>query len=140
MLHRLQGADLILHAGDVVDIAILNALETVAPVLAVQGNCCRGVLRGRLPLKREEVLNGLCFGMLHGHLVDLEDPAAVLAGFSPQVQVVFHGHTHLARKEKLGERWIFKPGSLMQPRYSTPPSYGWATWQDGELTLVHKPF
>lgn len=139
-MHRLQGADCILHAGDVVDLSILQALEAVAPVYAVQGNCCRGVVRARLPLQREEDLAGLRVGLLHGHLVDLENVHAILSGFSADVRLVIHGHSHVARKEKVGERWVFNPGSPSQPRYNTPPSYGWATWQDGELTLVHRPF
>lgn len=140
LVHRLQGADFVVHAGDVIDPSILTALESVAPVLAVLGNCCRSSLRGRLPLQRSEDLQGLKLGVLHGHLVDLDDPDAILGAFAPDVRVVVHGHSHVARKEVHGERWIFNPGSVSQPRYNLPPSYGWGTWRDGELTLMHRQF
>lgn len=38
LFERLAGVDLILHAGDLVDPAILDDLEQIAPTLAVRGN------------------------------------------------------------------------------------------------------
>ena len=37
-LRALEGSDLIIHAGDVGDPEILEALKTLAPVFAVRGN------------------------------------------------------------------------------------------------------
>ena len=38
MADRLRGADLILHAGDVCTVEVLDELSTYAPVYAVRGN------------------------------------------------------------------------------------------------------
>ncbi len=140
LCHRLQGAELIVHAGDVVSPEVLQALEEVAPVIAVAGNCCQAALRQRLPLQREEDLRGLKLGLFHGHLVNLGQPYAILDAFSDSVRLIVHGHTHLARHEECEGRAIFNPGSVSEPRYGTPASYGWARWQDGQLHLEHRRF
>jgi putative phosphoesterase len=140
LLHRLVGAKYILHAGDVVSPAILDALAQVAPVLAVIGNCCGAGLRGRLPVSRVDDLDGLKVGMTHGHLYDLRDGQALLEQFVPEVKLVIHGHTHLPRLEIHEDRWLFNPGSVSEPRHGTPACYGWGSWQNGELKLEHKRF
>lgn len=140
LIHRLYGAHVILHAGDAVSPAVIEALEEVAPVLGVVGNCCQPGLRQRFPLQRVDELSGLKVGMLHGHLVDLSDPEGVLGHFPADVQLVIHGHTHLARCQLIGDRWLFNPGSISEPRGGSPPTYGWGTWEDGRLQLQHKMF
>jgi len=140
LVHRLYGAQFILHAGDVVSPVVVSALETVAPVLAVVGNCCQAALRERFPLQRVEEFSGLQVGMLHGHLVNLEDPDAIVAKFPAETRLCIHGHTHLARNQLCGDVWIFNPGSVSQPRWGSPPTYGWATWEDGKLLLEHRMF
>ncbi|MCK7577391.1 MAG: metallophosphatase family protein [Chromatiales bacterium] len=48
-LAALEGSELILHAGDVGDLRILDELARIAPVHAVYGNTDWGEVRGRLP-------------------------------------------------------------------------------------------
>lgn len=140
LVHRLVGAHSIIHAGDCVTQRVVAALEQIAPVYAVAGNCCRGALLDDLPWQREEDFEGLRVGVLHGHRVPTDDVEELFAQFSHQPQLIIHGHTHVPRKELHQGRWIFNPGSPHQPRYGLPPSYGWATWKDGELTLEHRAF
>ena len=45
----LEGSEIILHAGDVGDLAILDALGRIAPVYAVYGNTDYGAVRSGLP-------------------------------------------------------------------------------------------
>ena len=45
----LQGSDLIIHAGDIGKMAVLEALEAIAPVIAVKGNIDRGEWSKGLP-------------------------------------------------------------------------------------------
>src|SRR5579871_2923977 len=80
--------DHILHAGDVGDPAILDALAEIAPVTAVRGNVDRGGRSGQLPATETITLGGHTLYMLHV-LQELDlDPAA--AGFS----AVIFGHSH----------------------------------------------
>ena len=48
-LAALEGSELILHAGDVGDVRILDELGRIAPVHAVHGNTDWGEVRQRLP-------------------------------------------------------------------------------------------
>ncbi len=61
---RADDADVILHAGDVLDPAVLAALAERAPVHAVLGNNDRQ-LRGRLPELLQVELGGVLVGMIH---------------------------------------------------------------------------
>jgi putative phosphoesterase len=140
LIHRLSGAQLIFHAGDAVSASIIEAQEQVAPVYAVVGNCCQAGMRQRYPLQRVEEVAGLKVGMLHGHLLDLVDADAVLQAFPDDVKLVIHGHTHFPRCELRGDRWLFNPGSLSEPRGGCPPTYGWGIWDGGNLHLEHKRF
>jgi uncharacterized protein len=115
----LRGSDFIVHAGDIGNPHILQALADLAPVTAVRGNIDTGAWAQSLPetevLRVGEVAS---FYVLHNieHL-DL-DPAA--AGF----QAVISGHSH-----KPGHRWTggvlyVNPGSAGPRRFSLPISVG----------------
>ena len=61
----LEGVDLILHCGDVVEMNIIDELKAIAPVEAVAGN--HDVERGlALPRKKVLELEGYRIGMIHG--------------------------------------------------------------------------
>ena len=59
------GVDLIIHAGDIVDPAILTALEAVAPVVAVAGNVEAGGLAERLPREVAGEVGGVRYVVGH---------------------------------------------------------------------------
>jgi uncharacterized protein len=59
-----QGVDLLLHAGDIGDASVLDAMERVAPVRAVYGNIDGHELR-HLPETDVVELGGLRIGLLH---------------------------------------------------------------------------
>jgi putative phosphoesterase len=118
-LDLLRGSDFIVHAGDIGNPQILQALADLAPVTAARGNIDTGSWAQSLPetevLRIGEVAS---FYVLHNieHL-DL-DPAA--AGF----QAVISGHSH-----KPGLRWkdgvlYVNPGSAGTRRFSLPISVG----------------
>ena len=46
---RLRRADLIIHAGDLVELSVLEQLQAYGPVVAVQGNVDNDEVRARLP-------------------------------------------------------------------------------------------
>ena len=115
----LRGSDFIVHAEDIGNPHILQALADLAPVTAVRGNIDTGAWAQSLPetevLRVGEVAS---FYVLHNieHL-DL-DPVA--AGF----QAVISGHSH-----KPGHRWkngflYLNPGSAGPRRFSLPISVG----------------
>jgi putative phosphoesterase len=117
-LAALRGSDLILHAGDVGDGDILEALEAVAPLVAIRGNTDRGDLARALPDTQAAEVGGYLFYMVHdiGSL-DLRPEAA---GFA----AVIFGHTH--QPEVREERGVlyFNPGSAGQRRFDYPVTVG----------------
>jgi hypothetical protein len=126
-IDALQGVEHILHAGDVGDPAILDALRKVAPVTAISGNIDAGGACGYLPATEVITLGGHTFYMLHDrHALDL-DPGA--AGFS----AVISGHSHKPLIELRTGVLYLNPGSAGPRRFSLPISLGLVTIQDGLL-------
>src|ERR1039458_4049063 len=73
----LAGVDHILHAGDVGDAEILDALRAIAPVTAIRGNIDRAGACAALPATELVELGGVSFYMLHDvKTLDLDPVAA----------------------------------------------------------------
>ena len=117
-IEALQGADHILHAGDVGDPEILTRLRAIAPVTSIRGNIDEGRRCGNLPPIEVAELAGLHFYMLHdAHQLDL-DPAA--AGFA----AVISGHSHKPLIEWRKGVLFFNPGSAGPRRFRLPITVG----------------
>jgi putative phosphoesterase len=127
-LEELQGCDLILHAGDVGDPAILGVLGAIAPVHAVYGNTDGHDLRAALPATLAVDLgtpDGRVTGngplgplayVYHGDRdLDLDPVAAGIA-------LVVSGHTHEPRLEDHGHVLYLNPGSAGPRRFRLPVS------------------
>jgi uncharacterized protein len=126
-LEALRGVDHILHAGDVGEITILEALARIAPVTAIRGNIAVYGECSRLPATEVLDLYGHAFYMLHdGHALDL-DPAA--AGFA----AVISGHSHRPLIEWRKGVLYMNPGSAGPRRFNLPISLGTLTIRDGSL-------
>lgn len=122
----LAGVDYILHAGDVGDDAILDALSAIAPLTAIRGNVDHRGRCARLPETELVELAGLHFYLLHDlHALDL-DPVA--AG----VDVVVSGHSHQPLVERRKGVVYLNPGSAGPRRFSLPISLGYVATGLGE--------
>ncbi len=123
LLEGLQGVDLILHAGDLVDEAVLWELMAIAPVEAVGGNVDPPELRNRLGRFKLLNLGGFNVGLFHGDGAGGSTPLRALSFFSDAHCVVF-GHSHRAYNERHGQVLLFNPGSPTDKRGASQPSYG----------------
>jgi putative phosphoesterase len=112
---RLTGADAILHAGDVLDAAVLELLRETAPVHAVLGNNDRSLV-GLLPLTRMVEIGGVPIGMIHDG-GPAKGRARRMRRRFPGCDVVVFGHSH-APVNEIGEdgQLLFNPGSPTQRR------------------------
>jgi putative phosphoesterase len=124
-LAALSGVDHILHAGDVGEDGILNALAEVAPLTAIRGNVDRSGRSAALPATEMVELGGFAFYMLHDlHQLEL-DPIA--AG----IDVVVSGHSHQPLVERHKGILYLNPGSAGPRRFSLPVSVGFVRLGSG---------
>jgi uncharacterized protein len=125
-IEALRGVEHILHAGDVGDPAILDALRKLAPVTAIRGNIDVGGACADLPATEVITLDGHTFYMLHDRQALDLNPVA--AGFS----AVISGHSHKPLIEWRNGVLYMNPGSAGPHRFSLPISLGLVTIQ-GDL-------
>ena len=114
-LRRLESAELILHAGDVVVASVLDGLRELAPVEAVAGNMDEAELLAELPERRIVEVGGVRIGMVHdpGRAVGRGER---LAAAFPGCHAVVYGHTHVPDVSRVGRAWILNPGSPTERR------------------------
>ena len=118
-LSALQGAEHILHAGDVGDPAILDALRAIAPVTAIRGNIDEGGPCGHLPPTELIDLNGRSIYMLHDvKKLDLNPEAA-------GISAVIFGHSHKPLVEQRRGVLFLNPGSAGPRRFELPVTIAW---------------
>jgi uncharacterized protein len=114
----LTGVERIIHAGDIGERAVLDALERLAPVSAVRGNNDRGGWARDLPETDVVEIGGVALYVLHDvHELDL-DPRA--AGFA----AVIAGHSHQPGQQERDGVLYFNPGSAGPRRFRLPVSVG----------------
>jgi putative phosphoesterase len=137
-VQRLGAADLILHAGDLSTLAVLDLLEGLGPpVAAVHGNVDTVEVAQRLPATRVVDAGGVPIGMVHdagparGRLERLRER------FDGCAAVVF-GHSHIPLHETSadGAFQIFNPGSPTDRRRQPRHTMGAATVDGGALRLT----
>ncbi len=109
----LKGVDHIVHAGDVGSREVLTALRSIAPVVAVRGNCDLGSWADALPLRAEVELAGV--SIVVGHMA-----SRPLAESGRQPIVVVSGHSHVASLERRDEVVYVNPGSAGPRRFGRP--------------------
>ncbi len=110
----LQGADFIIHAGDVGKLSIIDELNGIAPIVAVRGNMDNE--NWAYQLKRTEIVekNKILFCVIHDiSRLDL-DPAA------SDIKIVISGHSHMPSIGRHKGVLYINPGSA-GPRRSTRP-------------------
>lgn len=125
----LAGSDLILHAGDVGRVTVLEALAEIAPVLAVRGNVDGGEWAQELPAVRTASLaDGVVVHVLH----DLAELA--LDPFAAGLAAVVFGHSHHAVIETRHGVLFLNPGSAGPRRFHLPVTLARMEVDAGRLT------
>ncbi|WP_370326106.1 metallophosphoesterase [Euzebya sp.] len=127
-----KSADVILHAGDITDRAVLDVLGRYAAVHAVLGNNDRG-LEEELPERLELDLAGVAVAMVHD-----SGPAkgreARLHRMFPTAGVVVFGHSHIPWDTVgVDGQILFNPGSPTQRRRQPVATCGRLVLADGAV-------
>jgi uncharacterized protein len=111
LLEMFHGVDRILHAGDIGDMAVLEALEQVAPVISVRGNIDGGEFR-HLPLTHVEEVCGKRLGLLHiAGNPNRPTQAARKMLAKERLDVLIVGHSHIPVVGRVGQTLWLNPGA-----------------------------
>ena len=130
-------ADVVVHAGDWVEPALLDELEArSARLVACWGNNDGDELRRRLPERADVVLGGVRFTVTHetGGSAGRDER---MAKAYPDTDVLVFGHSHIPwdTSAKTGLR-LLNPGSPTDRRRQPHCTYMTATVDGGELRDV----
>lgn len=133
-------ADVVVHAGDWVDVTLLDALERRARrLVACYGNNDGSRLRARLPEVARVELDGVRLAVVHetGHARGREQRCAAAY---PDVDVLVFGHSHIPWDTTVmavdGPVRLLNPGSPTDRRRQPHCTYLTATAREGRLADV----
>ncbi|MHB1005052.1 MAG: metallophosphoesterase family protein [Chloroflexota bacterium] len=125
LLAALRGVDLILHAGDLVALSVLDELATVAPVEAVHGNVDGWEVINALPRTRIVQAGGKRIGLVHGDGAGSSTLLRAKRAFAGEwVDAIVFGHSHQPYCQREGDMLLFNPGSPTDKRREPRPSCG----------------
>ena len=126
-IEHLQGKDAIVHAGDLMERSVLEALQALGPpVHAVRGNVDDSWLQARLPLQRTLEFEGVRIGMVHD-AGPKDGRLHRMRRHFPDTQAVIFGHSHIPLHEQRDGFQIFNPGSPTERRRAPQHTMGIAT-------------
>jgi putative phosphoesterase len=130
---RLQGADVILHAGDVCVPAVLDELATFAQVRVVIGNNdTPEVAAWGARTVQEFDLDGLAVAMLHDSGAAAGRGARLRRMF-PAADLVVFGHSHIPWDTTFDGQRSFNPGSPTDRRRQPHGTMGLLRIEEGRL-------
>lgn len=112
-----KDVDLILHAGDIVQLSVLDELRMIAPVEAVAGNMDDPEAQLRLPHKKIIPLGKFSVGLIHGKYKIDRQKALIRQEFD-QVDLIVYGHSHTPFWGKVGDVYFLNPGSPTDMRHA----------------------
>jgi putative phosphoesterase len=132
-----DAADVVIHAGDWVDVSLLDALSArAARLIGVYGNNDLGVLRERLPLVGRATLEGVRIAVVHETGASTGRTERMAVEY-PDTDLLVFGHSHIPwdTTASTGLR-ILNPGSPTDRRSMPACTYMTATVANGVLSEV----
>lgn len=122
-----QGADHIIHAGDIGNAAILQRLAEIAPVTAVRGNNDTGGWADGIAETELVDISGVLLYVLHDLKELAIDPVA------QGVKAIIAGHSHKPSMTQQAGVLYVNPGSAGPRRFHLPVSAGELRIKGGEV-------
>ncbi len=138
-VRRMRAADLIIHAGDLMTMAVHDELAAVGSVAAVHGNIDDAEVRAALPATRVVRAAGVRIAVIHDAGPSAGRLARMQARFPGSAAVIF-GHSHLPLHETAPDGFqIFNPGSPTERRRAPSHTMGIAEVTGGKVSFTLLP-
>jgi putative phosphoesterase len=127
-VEHIAGADLLLHAGDFMTVAVLRELAAIGPPLVgVYGNVDTAELRRLLPAERVVAVENARIAIVHDAGPAVRRLERMRARFGEVADAVVFGHSHLPLHEQGEDGFqIFNPGSPTERRRAPAHTMGLA--------------
>ena len=111
-----KDVEMILHAGDVTSQEVIEKLEEIAPVTAIQGNTDR-IVGLNLPKTAVVEAEEHKIGVIHGEVYPRADTQQLhYLAKQLDVDILVSGHSHQPKVEKVEDVLLINPGSPTVPR------------------------
>jgi putative phosphoesterase len=136
LLPHLVRADLVLHAGDMMDPTVLDELALYAPVKVVQGNLDPPELD--LPKTLEFELGGVGVAMVHDSGRKQGRRARLRRRF-PDARVIVFGHSHIPYLEDQDDLMLLNPGSPTDRRRQPHHTFALLRAEEGGVRAQIQP-
>jgi hypothetical protein len=126
ILEDFKNTDMIIHAGDLVDLGVLGKLKAICKnVIAVWGNMDPYEVREKLPEKEIIKVGKYKIGVMHGYGVPGNLINLLTSVFKNEtLDIIIFGHSHYSVNEKKAGILFFNPGSPTDKIFSPYNSYG----------------
>lgn len=125
LCEALKKVDLILHAGDLTELSVLEELKTFAPVRAVCGNMDNRDIQGTLPQKDIIEVGKFKIGLIHGYGTPFGLQERIGKEFiNTGVHAIVYGHSHKSTNEVKNGVLFFNPGSPTDKVFARINTYG----------------
>ncbi|MFQ5952056.1 MAG: metallophosphoesterase family protein [Candidatus Omnitrophota bacterium] len=119
-----KDCDLIIHAGDLVEMWVIDELEKIAETKAVWGNMDGPGIRERLPEKIQFEAEGKTIGVVHGRGPASKVAKKIKEEFDKKPDIVIFGHSHVPFNETIDGTLYFNPGSSTDRVFTPYRSFG----------------
>ncbi|MEN6623336.1 MAG: metallophosphoesterase [Smithella sp.] len=122
VLQHFSGVDFIIHAGDLVNLRVLDMFDE-KEVKAVCGNMDYPSVKEQLPEQLFFEIKGLKFGVIHGWGSPFGIEERILARIG-KLDCIVYGHTHNPACHKKDGVFFFNPGSPTDKRFASHRTIG----------------
>lgn len=140
VLENLSPIDLIIHAGDLTNMGLIDDLTAYAAVRAVRGNCDGWDVN--LPERDVFECEGFRIGLIHGNAgKGNTTPDRAYNEFKDSsVDIIIFGHSHTPYMEWRNSVLLFNPGSPTEKRRELQYSFGIIEISSGKVIAKHLYF
>ncbi|MEE8317838.1 MAG: metallophosphoesterase family protein, partial [Candidatus Omnitrophota bacterium] len=140
LLEALEGCDLVLHAGDLIELWVLEDLKKISKIEAVFGNMDSPKVRSALQEKKVIKLGGKKICLMHGYgAPDNLERVMKKEFFSQKPDIIVFGHSHRPMNKYIDSVLFFNPGSVTDTVFAPYRSYGIIEISGGKIdAAIHK--